>query len=324
MGQIQISKSLYGIHSDRAFRTFNTTFEDFLKLICIEAPRTYQKDGSYFLRCGKNSDDASLLVIDGNDRFSNDGSILSGAPNPELIHSILSGLNLSYVIYTTFSNAMTKDELEENEIDSGGLYGENYHRYRIVIECEYNNESCLNFFISYLMNKFYKHGAMLLDSYMNRIWMRPWYFPRIPKDQNISFKYYYNVGDRLDIHKALSDLETTFTDGRKSFQIQEANNSKEHVIASWLESIDNTNAKTKFTVSDVLSSALGLNPPYSKQDEMSVAKILKSLGFSKKRQLVQGEQKMLWFKKTKGLTTCLHHQKQIYSHQVTASGGKDC
>lgn len=261
-----------------------------------------EKEGSYFVRCSGSDDIAGLLILEGNSRITDDGRVVSGAPDPELIHMALSMLGLSNIVYTTFSNGMTKDEQEANGIDSGGAYGSEYHRYRVLIPCRYTKDQ-LSFLISYLMSHFYRHEIMLADVDINRSWSQPWYFPRVPQERRFFFKQYQKKMDDLDIVKVIDELKSTYDSEEDAIQRQKlvaARNygKQEEIVDPWRRAIDNWSSnRDGFTISNVLTAVLETAPPHMRRDEMKVGGILRSLGFCKKRQLINGKPQVIWSKK---------------------------
>ncbi len=263
----------------------------------------YEKEGSYFVRCSESEDMAGLLILEGNSRIADDGRVVSGAPDPEIIHAVLSMLGLSNIIYTTFSNGMTKDEQEANGIDSGGAYGNEYYRYRVLIPCRYTKDQ-LSFLISYLMSHFHRHELMLADVDINRSWNQPWYFPRAPQERRFLFKQYQQKMDDLDIIKVIYDLKSTYDSEEDAAERQELRAARTYgkqaeIIDPLQKAIDNwSRNQDGFTTSCVLTAVLEKEPPHMRRDEMNAGGILRSFGFCKKRQLIDGKLKVIWSKQS--------------------------
>jgi hypothetical protein len=78
------------------------------------------------------SKSAYVLILDGDSRIDENSEIKAGAPTPAEVSRILTKLSVSHVIYSSHSNGASKDEQTK---DSGGRYGADYHKYRVVIPC---------------------------------------------------------------------------------------------------------------------------------------------------------------------------------------------
>ena len=112
----------------------------------LNTPTIGEKDGPYYLRCAgteRNNTDtadfADIEIIDGDSRIDENGVIVSGAPAPEKVHQVLTRLGVTHLIYSSHSNGATREELEAKSIDSGGLYGADYHKYRVIIPCMFGD-----------------------------------------------------------------------------------------------------------------------------------------------------------------------------------------
>ena len=170
------------------------------------------KDGAYFIRCtgskrnnADTSDEANILILDGDKRIDDYGEPIPGAPNPELVHQFLTSLGVCHLIYSSFSNGRTSDELEAECIYSGGLSGADYHKYRVIIPCSYAPEQ-LPILLNYLFSELHQADVMLAPVNENRAWSQPWYFPRVPDEQRKSqFKFYQHDGSPLDAYTTTKD-----------------------------------------------------------------------------------------------------------------------
>jgi len=89
------------------------------------------------------------------------------------------------VRYGSFSNGATRAELAAKtkpgkpEIDTGGAYGRDFYKYRVVIFCTYSREQ-LPALLDYLFKELHQAGVMLADVKEQHTWSQPWYFPRVP------------------------------------------------------------------------------------------------------------------------------------------------
>jgi len=175
-------------------------------------PAIGDKDGSYFIRCtgtersnANTADIASVLILDGDKRINEDGESVSGAPDPALINEFLTKLKISHCIYSSHSNGATASELAAKGIDSGGMYGTDYHKYRVIIPCVYSPEQ-LPALLDYLFNELHKAGVMLAPVSENRTWSQAWYFPRVPDPERLAlFKFYRHDGVALDVDQIHKD-----------------------------------------------------------------------------------------------------------------------
>ena len=144
----------------------------------LSTPVIGNKDGSYFLRCaGTNRNDkqtAHILILDGDSRITKDGEIVSGAPDPKLVHDTLAKHCVNHVIYSSHSNA-----------ERGG----DYHRYRAIIFIEYSREQ-LPILLNHFHELLHEDGVLLVNVKENRTWSQAWYFPRTPSGREHLFKSY--------------------------------------------------------------------------------------------------------------------------------------
>jgi hypothetical protein len=207
---LTLSRSAGG-YSNTTLIEWATDFQSLVKE--LSTPSIGQKDGSYFIRCAgtkrnnaETSDIANVLILDGDSEIStNDGSFIPGAPNPKLVHKVLTSLGVSHIIYSSHSNGATEAELKAKAIDSEEAYDADYHKYRVVIPCTYTPEQ-LPVLLDYLFNELHQAGVMLAPVTENRTWSQPWYFPRVPDEQRKAmFKCFQHDGSILDV-------ETTTTD----------------------------------------------------------------------------------------------------------------
>ncbi len=168
----------------------------------LRNPTIGDKDGSYFLRCqgtkrnnADTSDKAYILILDGDSRIDEHGKVKSGAPNPATVSKVLTKMGVSHLIYSSFSNGITRKELQKKGIDSGGAY----HKYRVLIPCIYSPEQ-LPALLDYLFAKLHKSRVMLAPVNENKTWAQPWYFPRVPDDIDriLLFELYHHEGKILD------------------------------------------------------------------------------------------------------------------------------
>lgn len=173
--------------TDTALTRYEPTFEDLIAK--LSSPEIGMKDGSYFIRCsgdGRNNNDtaetASILIIDGDSRIETDsGEVIPGAIEPSLVNGFLTSLGVNHCIYSSYSN----------DVD--------YHKYRVVIPCEYSREQ-LPVLLNYLFAELHKQGVMLAPVKENKTWAQAWYFPRCNKDNYGLFQFYqYTDGNSLDV-----------------------------------------------------------------------------------------------------------------------------
>lgn len=170
----------------------------------LSIPTIGTKDGSYFLRCNgtqrnnaRTDDLASILILDGDSRIDENGEVMSGAPDPAKVSEVLTRLGASHLIYSSYSNGSSLEEITAKGYDSGGAYGVNFHKYRAVIPCQYSREQ-LTVLLEYLFWELKESGVMLAPVKENKVWAQPWYFPRVPdKSRSKLFKFYQYEGQSL-------------------------------------------------------------------------------------------------------------------------------
>jgi hypothetical protein len=193
---IVISRSPGG-HSNTSLKTWITHFDDLASQ--LSAPVIGLKDGSYFVRSdgtkrsnSGTSREAHLLILDGDSRIDENGEIKPGAPDPEAVHRVLVNLEEPHLIYSSYSNGASREELQAKKIDSGGTYEGDYHKYRAILPCCYTPEQ-LPALLEYLFFELHQAGVMLAPVKENRVWSQPWYFPRVPDKKRLAlfrfFKY---------------------------------------------------------------------------------------------------------------------------------------
>ena len=184
----------------------------------LSTPVIGEKNGSYFIRCtGTKRDNkhtannASILILDGDSRIDADGVIRSGAPHPKAVHDVLASRWVGHCLYSSHSNAMPQSEIlaDKRGIDSGGLYGDDFHKYRVIIPCQYERED-LPALLDHLFKTLHDNGVMLAPVNENKSWSQPWFFPRVPDQQRLdAFKFYQFDGGSLDVEAITSAWRPT-------------------------------------------------------------------------------------------------------------------
>jgi|GEM_PF-1323516 len=158
--------------------------------LCSELSDTHvgQKDGTYFVRaCGTRrtdqdlSDEADILILDGDSRLSDSGEILDGCVPPELVSETLSSNGIPHVIYMSHSNWMSGAELDSDVNKStknrGGAEGSKYHKWRAVIFVQYRREQ-LEALLDWIFELLHLDGVMVAPAKENLTWAQAWYFSR--------------------------------------------------------------------------------------------------------------------------------------------------
>lgn len=115
-----------------------------------------------------------FFVIDGDSRITEDGSSKKGAPDPTLIHSLLTGLNIQHLIYSTHSN---KEQ------------GDDYHRYRLIIPALISSHKELKACVNWAISELQKNGIMLANASENTTRSNPWLLPRVTKDNQNDYYF---------------------------------------------------------------------------------------------------------------------------------------
>jgi len=199
-----------GGYRNTDLKTWQTDFTSFINQ--LSTPTIGPKDGSYFIRCNgtkrnnaDTSNEAYVLILDGDSRIDENGEVKSGAPDPETVHQVLTRLDVSHLIYSSHSNGASEAELIAKKIDCGGEFDSDYHKYRVVILCRYSPEK-LPILLGYLFGELHKAGVMLVPVSENRTWSQPWYFPRVPDQKRLEiFRFYQHEGNALDVDTIYSD-----------------------------------------------------------------------------------------------------------------------
>jgi hypothetical protein len=178
---------------------------------CLSKPKIGNKDGSYFLRCAgelrtnkETANDGFIIILDGDTRINENGELCWGAPDPEKVHEVLTGMGLTHLIYSSHSNNATKEEIEAKikktnaKIDSGGVFGADFFKYRVVIPCHYTRDQ-LPKILDYLFSKLVSFGVLLADVNENKKWAQAWYLPRVPDKSRLdSFQFFHFEGAILN------------------------------------------------------------------------------------------------------------------------------
>lgn len=168
---LKLSKTVYGTKENTNLVPWTPTFEELVTTLfdC----QIGNKDGTYYLRCGGTERKgasvdqiAHLLVLDGDSRIGEDGETVNGAPDPKLVHGVLTNLGLSHVIVPSHSNR------------------EDLHKYRVLIPCEYTHDTGLALYY-YLFSRLHEAGVMLTNVKENMTWAQAWYFPRVPDNERL-------------------------------------------------------------------------------------------------------------------------------------------
>ena len=198
--QLQIAHSDGGYHNT-AMTEWTPTYISLVN--AFKSPRIGTKDGSYFVRASGThrstetlSKTAYVLILDGDSRIDEHGEVKAGAPDPAEVSRILTKLSVSHALYSSHSNGATEAEQTK---DSGGRYGADYHKYRVVIPCTYSPEQ-LPALIDYLFAELHSEGVMLCPVNENLTWAQAWYFPRVPDKERLElFTFYQFEGESLDV-----------------------------------------------------------------------------------------------------------------------------
>jgi len=205
-----IAECVGGVKST-VLQPWTTDFNSLVKR--LSTPIIGNKDGAYCLRCNGTTrstagteDIASIAILDGDSRIDENGEIKSGAPAPADVSEVLSDLNITHCIYSSYSNGANREEITAKAAEdgksldeySGGAHGANFHKYRVIIPCRYSPEQ-LPVLLDYLFSMLHKKGVMLAPVSENRTWAQAWYFPRVPDSLRLAlFDFHQHKGDELD------------------------------------------------------------------------------------------------------------------------------
>jgi len=87
----------HGGCKDTALESWTPGYDELVNT--LSNPNIGEKDGTYFLRCAgtkrgndSTADTADIIILDGDSRIDFGGEIISGAPNPKLVHKCLTNL----------------------------------------------------------------------------------------------------------------------------------------------------------------------------------------------------------------------------------------
>lgn len=306
---IEITRSSYILGSIATVEPWKTTL---LKLSQLANDIYHERrNGDFFIRCPVNdvnyeklSDTASLLIINADRRILGD-KIVFGAPDPLETNLILYDLGIAHIIFACNSNAMSQEEIIANGVDSGGAYLKKYFRYKILIPCKYQKQD-LTILLKYIFRRFHEKGLMHVDEDENYAWNRRCYLPLIEDEKkNYFYNYYEPSKDNKKelklstVIKELSiiDFSCDITEKYWSEVIGEWIQGDEDIYVSLLSKKSNKSERSNFTISNVLTDALGIvDADQSRPKQMLVAKILKSLGFSKVRVQTNRKREVIWTK----------------------------
>lgn len=162
----------------------------------LVVPTIGNKFGSHYLRsklaindsgqCLPRSNDnlqslARLLLLDCDSRITSNGELLSGAPDPHLIHQILCAHNIGHVIYGTHSH----------------YTGEKGNRYRVIMltDTSHNKSqlaSTLEDIVSIINFGLIEadiNTNLLMNVTENKTWSQPYFTPRKQADSSIADLY---------------------------------------------------------------------------------------------------------------------------------------
>lgn len=157
------------------------------------------KDGSYFVRgpvsvAGIRADDnipmANVVVLDGDKRIDPQTSeIVTGAPDPELVHKALVRADIGHVLYSSHSHG-----------------GDKGNRFRVVIPAAIGAEHrALPACVDYLVALIQHDGPLLATVSENYRWAQPWYLPRIREPGAAFLCLAHETDNRLDVAGILRD-----------------------------------------------------------------------------------------------------------------------
>jgi len=193
--------------SDTSLSPLHTSWEKFTENLTI--PAIGDKNGSYFIRCSgvkRNNQDtdntASILILDGDSSLNNDGEIISGAPDPQTVSTVLRSLNITHCIYSSHSNG-------RNKIKDDASYDPDFHKYRVIIPCLYTREHLADL-LEFIFLELHNSGVMLVNVKENNSWSQAWYYPRVPdlKAKDL-FKFHLYDGVPLDVNQVYGNLKQT-------------------------------------------------------------------------------------------------------------------
>lgn len=165
------------------------THENLTSLVdAVSIPKIGIKGSAgYFIRCegternnANTSHTASVLILDGDSRFTNDGSISQYAPPLESLHRALKNLDINHVIYTSASNDVDKP------------------KYRVIIPCTYTREQ-LPALLDWVFVELHRQNALLVNVKENRSWSQPWFLPTVETESKPFQRLWYTTGKTLDV-----------------------------------------------------------------------------------------------------------------------------
>jgi hypothetical protein len=154
----------------------------------LRTPKEGEKDGEYFTRCtfrhNKRNDENALIgdlvILDGDSRIDpQTGEIIKSAPDPELVHELLTDLDITHAIYSSHSNGPDKI------------------RYRVVIPVIVTRQE-LEGLVAWLFYKLHAAQVWLNPVQENLTFSRPWFLPRTLDEKAASlYRFFEHDGGQL-------------------------------------------------------------------------------------------------------------------------------
>lgn len=218
-------------------------------------PTVGTKDGSCFIRGpskgparnNHNLKEASILVFecdDGVDLTTGERKKGNG-PDPDLVHKVLKGINISHFIWTTYSN-QTKG---------------NGYKFRVVCQVERPmNPSESKATIASVFQKLHGAGVGAFNAGENNTWSQAWYLPRVPNTDALKvFKFYHHDGGPLAV--CLEKTKVKTLKGRGEFESKDLGTLAVQDDEQILKSAVNGNAKASI---DIFNKSYGTVEGFSK------------------------------------------------------------
>jgi len=125
------------------------------------------------------SNDASLLIIDGDSRINwrGNGEIVEGTITPEPVHYCLMAYGINHLIYSSYSHGKL------------GIDGLPMTKWRAVIPCNYPRDR-LTDCITYLINLLHENELFCADVKENHTYSQAWFMPCLPPDRVGLFQFF--------------------------------------------------------------------------------------------------------------------------------------
>jgi len=152
----------------------------------VSRPEIGNKDGDYYVRgpCHERNDNAlesiDMLIVDGDSTLNNGSSCIP----PDKVHKVLSDLNITHVIYSSYSN----------DIANG------VHKWRLCIPVTLPADvQVLTLYVNDIVSVLHRHDCPVKNVKENLVLSQPWYLPRCPHHTLEDYYYAWHDGNSYSL-----------------------------------------------------------------------------------------------------------------------------